>query len=686
MSFLIKCPQCGTTLEADEKYIGVRASCAECNFHFTLQKNGDKPTTTLELLEFDFTNPPSKLTYAKPVLLIVLGETIEVNSWRDILLYCFNYSLTHEKNKVLSAFLDKEDNLFSKKLLLSSSVVNLRQGKELSKNLFLETNFSAVHIIQIVCRLIKFCGFSPKQFLIRYVSHETEDSKTSTKISVTRKSSEPPIDIEDLKSVICQKFNNGFVFNTGTIKLLENILGRECSNVELNELKRVMFKRSDEVYLLLDMVASKNVIVDITTRIKSLFSEYGCFSLSILYEEFGHVLKGLTNPDSDFRLFLLKAILPKLPKGGQICGRLQRQICIPRNTDEVEITQTLSERIRDVLKRCGDAVFIEDIANELPYLNSSVLEEILQEKISDAIEIKVDGLSYWKLIEFFCLPDDFSEHLQLTISSIEDANRAPSLQALSESLNQQYGDGFREIYAIDDDEVFKQVIEVSVGNSEYRWNRSIFPRQTLRQELNVADEFLQTERGVFHESEFFDYARIHRGLTNQATLICRYLRPRCIRLDQFHWISLEEFNAQSNYSNEITEKITQSLNEVLGVKSFLPIGTLPEAVLSSLPTVTVNNQVFYWNHYMLASLLTHKANTLRIVNDEPSPYIVTATLIPLSAQYNDDIVGYIFNDMQQSGNILASADEVFEFLKLHQIRMKKTPKLMERIKNFWSFT
>jgi hypothetical protein len=204
--------------------------------------------------------------------------------------------------------------------------------------------------------------------------------------------------------------------------------------------------------------------------------------------------------------------------------------------------------------------------------------------------------------------------------------------------------------------------------------------------LNVADEFLQTERGVFHESEFFDYARIHRGLTNQATLICRYLRPRCIRLDQFHWISLEEFNAQSNYSNEITEKITQSLNEVLGVKSFLPIGTLPEAVLSSLPTVTVNNQVFYWNHYMLASLLTHKANALRIVNDEPSPYIVTATLIPLSAQYNDDIVGYIFNDMQQSGNILASADEVFEFLKLHQIRMKKTPKLMERIKNFWSFT
>ena len=310
---------------------------------------------------------------------------------------------------------------------------------------------------------------------------------------------------------------------------------------------------------------------------------------------------------------------------------------------------------------------------------------ILQEHIADAIEIKVDGLSYWKLVEFFCLPDDFAEYLQLAVSSMEEAQTAPSLQTLSEAMEQQYGEGFREIYAVDDDDVFKQIIRVCIADDQYSWNRNVFAKQNAGQELNVADEFLQTQQGIFHESEFFDYASSHRGLTNRTTLICGYLRPRCIRLDQFHWISLENFDTQSDYSNEIADKISEILNGMLGARTFLPIGTLPEALLSSLPVISINGRTFYWNHYMLASIAAHKTNELRIVNDEPSPYTVTAMLIPLAAQYNDDIVDYIFNDMRHSGNILGTADEVFEFLKSHQIRMTKTQKLMERIKDFWSF-
>jgi len=198
--FSVKCPQCGVILEADEKYIGARAACAECDFHFILQKINEEVIPIIELhpakstsaetgkeqnkqaqsltefKEFSFINPPLKLTFAKPVALIVPSGIIEVNSWNDILCACFNYALTHENAAVLRTFLDKENNLFSKRMILSSSAANLRRARELSENVFLETNLSASHIIQIVCGLMKNCGFPAEQFFIRYIPHGTNVS------------------------------------------------------------------------------------------------------------------------------------------------------------------------------------------------------------------------------------------------------------------------------------------------------------------------------------------------------------------------------------------------------------------------------------------------------------------------------------------------------------------------------
>lgn len=490
-------------------------------------------------------------------------------------------------------------------------------------------------------------------------------------------------DTDVLKRLICYDFSNGFVFNSGTVKLLENKLGRDCSETEQRELKRIMFKRSDDVYLLPEMVAEDDTIADMIARIREYFAKYGCFSLSVLFEEFGYALKNLTNPDSDFRLFLLKTILPDLPDEGKIFGRLQRQICIPSNITEEEVTQTLAERIREMLQGYGDAVCIDDLDNELPYLNKSALEMILQEHIADAVEIEVDGLSYWKLVEFFCLPDDFAEYLQLTVSSMEEAQTAPSLQTLSEAMEKQYGEGFREIYAVDDDDVFKQIIKVCIDDDQYSWNRNVFAKQNAGQELNVADEFLQTQQGIFHESEFFDYASSHRGLTNTGMLILTFLRNKCIRLDQTHWISLKDFDIFSNFSTDMAEAIARELDLLRGSKAFLPLGTLTEAFLSNLPVFTINEQVFYWNHYLLASVAAHKISEVQVINDEPSPYTVTAMTIPQQVKIQGDVIDYIFQDLRKTHCIFSSANDVFEYLRTHQVRMVKTKKLFVRIRDFW---
>lgn len=130
------------------------------------------------------------MTFAKPIALVVPSAIIEVSSWNDILCICFNYALTHENAAVLREFLNKGNNLFSKRIILSSSAANLRRAKELSKGVFLETNLSASHIIQIVCGLMKNCGFPAEQFFIRYIPQETDVSdlkKKNTTLIISRR-------------------------------------------------------------------------------------------------------------------------------------------------------------------------------------------------------------------------------------------------------------------------------------------------------------------------------------------------------------------------------------------------------------------------------------------------------------------------------------------------------------------
>jgi hypothetical protein len=495
----------------------------------------------------------------------------------------------------------------------------------------------------------------------------------------------PKRDITALKIAVSHNFPAGFLFNTATTKLLESALGRVCSEEEWGDLKREMFKRSDEVYLLPAMVAEEKVIGDMVTRIRGFWDAYGCFALSVLYKEFEEKLKNLTNPDSDFRLFLQKAVLPLLPEGGKVFGKLQRQLCIPGDAEEEETIECLAERVRGVLLENGDAILREDLVGNFGYLNETIIEMLLKESIPDAVEIKVDEQSYWKLVEFFYLPDDFKDFLQGTIRKMESNHTAPSLQALSGALELQYGADFRSGYAIDDDEVFKQIIAVNVTEGDYVWNRSVFVKQGSRQEINVADEFLQIQRGIFHESDFFSYAEEHRGFTNTGMLILTFLRNKCIRLDQAHWIALQEFDNSSNFSIEMENAIAQKLSLMLGHKAFLPLGTVSDAFLSSLPLLTINGNVFYWNHYMLASIAAKKVSHVKIINDEPSPYTVTAMAIPLEVKYQGDVIDYVFKSLKRDCHEFSSADEVFEYLKNNQIRMFKAKKLFARIRDFWGF-
>lgn len=534
------------------------------------------------------------------------------------------------------------------------------------------------------------CGEQPDVFKIAMDTPLLESKKPDVPVQAETIAPASPeasfSEVAPFITVLLRDFSAGFEFNDSSVRLLESAVGRSCPESVQKELKRRMFRRYDGIYLLPEMVADRETLGAIKHRIEEYFDQFHAFSLPVLYGEFEGALHALTNPDSDFRLFLLGAILPEFPEGGKVFGKLQKQIGIPGSLEEQDVLDFLAERIREILLQGGDAMLNEDLLAELPCLNVDAVEMIIREQIPEAVEILVDELRYWKLLEFFCLPEELGDDLLQIIAAIEQQNKTPSLRMIADRLAELFGDDFRETYALEEDDVLRQVIIKSIHEEKYGWKGNLLVRNGSGHGINVADEFLQGYHGIFHEEEFFDYAAQHRGLINTGMLILTFLRCKCIRLDQSHWIGLADFEQQSDFSTEMSQKLTREIQSRLVNRLFLPLGTLPDAFFSELPPLHIQGHVFYWNAYMLASIAEQKLHFLQVVNTDPSPYTVTAMVLPQPNDFDGiDVVGFVFRGLRQASTRFATADQVFDYLKENKVRMFKSKKLLERINAFWGF-
>ena len=533
------------------------------------------------------------------------------------------------------------------------------------------------------------CGEGPDVFRFDLGGASFEGNEPAGSAPVEATDAAPPEasvpGISPFIEVLLRDFPSGFEFNDSSVQLLKSADGQPCPESVQKELKHRMFKRYDGIYLLPEMVADKETLEAIKQRIKEYFDQFHAFSLPVLYSEFAGRLNGraLTNPDSDFRLFLRDVVLPELPGKGKVFGKLQKQIGIPTSCTEQEVLDFLAERIRGILDKRGDAVPNEDLLQELPCLNADALEMIIRERIPDAVEITIDEQRYWKLLEFFYLPEEFEDGLLQVIAAIEKQKKIPSLQVIADRLAEQFGDDFRENYALEDDDVFQQVIVKSIREGKYDWSHNLLVRKEGGPATNVAEEFLQGQDGFFHVQDFCKYAAYHRRMFNSTVLVRDHLRISCIRLGQQHWIGLDDFERQSDFSAEMARIITQKLQAELAHRLFLPLGTLPDAFFSELQPLHIQERLFHWNAYMLASIVEQKLSSLRVVNTEQSPTMVTAMLIPENSDYKGDVIDFVFQALRQASMHFSSADQVFNYLRKNNIRMVRSEKLLERIKAFW---
>ena len=123
---------------------------------------------------FSFGNVPDRLEYSKPISVTFPNGTFPANKWSDVQYLCYSYAFLHNRSKVLE--LADSYAPFRKTVLFSHHAENLRRPKELFSNFFMETNFSTLEIMKIVCGLINFCGFPLNDFSVSYYDNSGDNN------------------------------------------------------------------------------------------------------------------------------------------------------------------------------------------------------------------------------------------------------------------------------------------------------------------------------------------------------------------------------------------------------------------------------------------------------------------------------------------------------------------------------
>ena len=455
-----------------------------------------------------------------------------------------------------------------------------------------------------------------------------------------------PIDdeiIARIRSVILRDYPNGIVLSNSIVALLEKELGERFDERYMDRVRLDMFSRNDGTLLFPEMVMGADSLAQMKCRARELLDCYGMFAYETLRAEFGAEIRNLDD-NRDFVKFFERFATEDL--GVIIAGdkreKIYGKMCFGGLNGNVEsdvesIIKTfdtigkLKDCVRDKLVERGDAMSVAELFEQLPYLSRDVIEHVGEKLMPDVVTFELDGVRYLKLLEAFYLPDDFTRVVSDFIEVVEASRGVVSIVLLNAELERRYCEGFRVNFALEDDSVFKQVVLKSFKGSDHKWNRDMFLPHGKRKESNVAEMFLQSHQDIFHEEEFFKYARESRGINETGMLILTFLRKHCIRMSKEWWISLDGFDRKFGFTDIQYNEIGNVLNASVGNSRFKSIVALGDDVYERLPALRCDGKEYAWNPYVLTSVAVHRVRSARVVNDEPSPYTVTAMILPLDS-------------------------------------------------------
>lgn len=259
----------------------------------------------------------------------------------------------------------------------------------------------------------------------------------------------------ELRSALIQEYPKGILFTPTALRLLQG-KWPEATVERLDSLKAEMFHLSDDVWLFTEQVMDAETLRDFPKLVNTWLHEAGYLTLHALRMKFEgrlRVLHTATEYEAFFDYFFQDPAWRLLRESG--IRALQHS--------NAELLRTLLERdasrVSSMVEDAGGALRCSDALAELPHLDGESLAVIMKMFAPDVHEVDLYGEPGWQKLDTVHLPDDFSGKLTRIMELLLELGFKATLDNLNFALSMAYEVGFRKEYALEDEALFRRVVE-----------------------------------------------------------------------------------------------------------------------------------------------------------------------------------------------------------------------------------
>lgn len=397
------------------------------------------------------------LTYSKPLAFVYANGLRETaKDWSKLY------------TAVLGKLTDKQIELLQKRYAGEDFHIDasrLRYPYELSAGIYVERNFSSINLIKRLKKFFEFCGIDMDSLVVEFEYIKTVEPLLSHEELKGK-------DVRSaLRTAIIENYHVGLRFDDTVLRLLSEETGIQISNTVVESLRNEMFKRTDELFFLPEMIAPKSVIADIKSTLLEKLHRYALCEVAVLYETFqleaGTVCLRNVEDYADF----LEYLLPGSVRVGTVYGtRMIRNVGVTVNEATSKLTKQLVEAVKG-----GGCVTEEDLLLSFPVVSSAFLKKMLEKNTDEVVVTTINDILCYQTIEAMGFDESFSEMLNAVIDKTSELALAPTLETIHVLLSVEIGQNFREAYGIPDDKTFRRIISMYYSSEKVRtWKAGIF--------------------------------------------------------------------------------------------------------------------------------------------------------------------------------------------------------------------
>lgn len=403
-----------------------------------------------------------------PVSCDIDGISIKVGTWRDLLKNIIEEFIANGNEHISGLFTESIFKRSSQPFFLKERPEG--RAKHLSNGYWIYINYSIPQLVDIIGKLCTYCGYSTDDVVITYIG---KDDDMQVKMTLN----DETVDKSDLFSVLStikSNYSMGLDFNPTTLRLLENKSQVKISEKLQIELEKLMFKRSDGIYLLTEQIINQGSFDKLQTAIHGFMDEFSCFELPKFYRIYSSLFDDkLIRDCDDFEDWLkFSGLVQQTRCVGQYGTRIVRQ----SDKSIQELFTAISVKISTIVNDdYGGVIEEEQLENKFLPFSAQLLFNIIKDYTENFVRSEINGIFCYQTLDALGLSDDFSDTLDDALSQIDDLGLVPTEETLNAVLSIIIGQNFRTEYGLTESKTFRRLIAHYCKNDVKReWRGGVF--------------------------------------------------------------------------------------------------------------------------------------------------------------------------------------------------------------------